>query len=87
MTEDDYILAQRLTLLRAARVLLLDAFVHLEAERALATDYIRRFLDEQIAVDELALRVAMPCPEREDRGHDDPDNSGLCIYCGLELRP
>lgn len=35
---------------------------------------------------ELLAAVEGDCPKRAPRrSHDDPDNSGACIYCGLVL--
>lgn len=35
---------------------------------------------------ELDAEAEAPCPKRTGgRSHDDPDNSGACIYCGLVL--
>lgn len=32
-----------------------------------------------------AYLTEMPCPARNSGTHDDPDNSGGCIYCGLDI--
>lgn len=57
MKEQDYVLVQRLSLLRIALRALVDAGVHLEGPRAAEHAEVTRVLSRHIASDEAAVKI------------------------------